>query len=261
MLQKILFLIFSLSLLISPFSLAWAGKLDQELADLKRIQDTNNKTLADTVQAVSSLRQEMQELKGSLEELKHFFQEGSQKNDKMIHEFDYRLTGMEERGTLLHEQMQDFLNKSQTPGKKGNPSAESEENLYKQALSDINTQNYKVALQTFDKFLQKFPKSSLADNAQYWKGEAYFALKDFPNAVMEFQKVVKKYSKSDKVAGSILKQGYSFFEIKEYMDAKAFLQKVIVEFPTSEAASSAKEKLQRVDQILAKGPVAPAPKK
>ncbi len=261
MLRKILFFIFSLSLLTSSFSLAWAGKLDQEVDELKRIQDTNNKTLADTVQAVTSLRQEMQELKGSLEELKHFFQEGSQKNDKMINEFDYRLTGMEERVTLLHEQMQDFLNKSQAPGKKGSKSEESEESLYKHALSDVNTQNYKVALQTFDKFLQKYPKSSLADNAQYWKGEAYFALKDFPNAVLEFQKVVKKYPKSDKVPGAILKQGYAFFEIKEYMDAKAFLQKVITEFPTSEAASSAKEKLQKVDQILAKGPVAPAPKK
>ena len=65
----------------------------------------------------------------------------------------------------------------------------------------MNTQNYKQAITLFNDFLKKFPKSNLADNAQYWKGEALFALKDYPNSVMEFQKVITNYPKSDKVPG------------------------------------------------------------
>jgi tol-pal system protein YbgF len=92
----------------------------------------------------------------------------------------------------------------------------------------------------------------MADNAQYWKGESLYGLKQFPEAILEFQKVVKNFPRSDKVPASVLKQGYCFFESKEYVDAKAFLQKVVSQYPSSEEASKAREKIQQIDELLAK---------
>ena len=249
-----LFLITSFHSFAGP---ARPGRLEQDIADLRRIQESNARILAETVQNINLLRQEMQELKGAVQEAKHFGEEESQKNERLLREFDYRVTGMEERLSLYGNQLDEFLSKSSkaapAPRVKGNTD-DDEDSLYRRGLAELNTQNYKSAIQSFDLFLKKYIKSSLADNAQYWKGEALYALKDYPNAILEFQKVVKRFTGSEKVSGAILKQGYSFYEMKNYLDAKAFLQKVVNDFPRSDEAVQAKERIHKIDQLLAKAP-------
>ncbi len=232
------------------------GKTDRDIEELKQLSDSNSKILAEAVQSINSLRQEVQSLQGSVQEIKHFSEQQTQTNEKMIKDFDLRITTVEERMGVLSSQLQDFLNKpvESTPKegakKKGNEASssqpQSETELYHKALAEINSQNHKAALGLLDDFIKKFPKSSLVDNAQYWKGEALYGMKDYPNAALEFQKVVQKYPKSEKVAGAILKQGYCFYEIKDYEDARVFLQKVISKYPKSDVAVSAKEKLERM---------------
>jgi tol-pal system protein YbgF len=154
---------------------------------------------------------------------------------------------MEERLSLFESQLQEALTKG--GGKAGTSPSGDEGELYRKALAEVNAQNYKAAMPLFDQFLKKFPKSAMADNAQYWKGESLYGLKQFPEAILEFQKVVKKFPKSDKVPAAILKQGYCFFEAKEYLDAKAFLQKVVTLYPKSDEASKARDKIKQIDEV------------
>jgi tol-pal system protein YbgF len=238
--------------------------VDTQVAGQAQVQDSGNKILAETVQTVNSIQVDLQAMKGALEENRHFFQEQSDNNEKILKDFDLRLTGMEERLSLFESQLQDLMSHG---GKGGTAASGDEAELYRKALSEVNAQNFKAAVPIFDQFLKKYPKSSMADNAQYWKGEALYGLKQFPEAVLEFQKVVKRYPKSDKVPAAVLKQGYCFFETKSYLDAKAFLQKVVTDFPKSEEATKAREKIQQIDGILAtpaaparpRSPAAPAP--
>jgi tol-pal system protein YbgF len=234
-----------------------SSRLEQEVAELRRVQESNSRILAETVQNVAAIRQELQELRGAIEEARHFVEEGSRNNDRLLREFDYRLTGVEERLSLYGTQLEEFLSRTASAPAQPRGTARmdnDEDSLYRRALAEINTQNYKSALSLLDQFLKKYPKSSLVDNAQYWKGEALYASKDYPNAILEFQKVVKQYAKSEKVPGAILKQGYSFYEMKNYLDAKAFLQKVVTDFPQSDEAAAAKERIFKIDQLLAKAP-------
>lgn len=221
-----------------------------EMDDLRRVQETNGAVLADAVQKINTIQVDLQAMKGALEENRHFFQQESQKNEKVLRDFDLRLTGMEERLSLFESQIQELMTKGGIKGAAAPAGDEGE--LYRKALAEVNAQNFKAALPLFDQFLKKYPKSSMADNAQYWKGETLYGLKQFPEAILEFQKVVKKYPKSDKVPAAVLKQGYCFFEAKEYLDAKAFLQKVISQYPKSDEASKAREKVQQINEILAK---------
>lgn len=222
---------------------------NEDVETIKQTQDSSNKILADTVQTVNNIQVDLQAMKGALEENRHFFEQESEKNAKILKDFDLRITGMEERLSLFESQLQDVMSHG---GKGGTAATGDEAEAYRKALAEVNAQNYKAAIPLFDQFLKKYPKSSMADNAQYWKGEALYGLKQFPEAILEFQKVVKRFPRSDKVPASVLKQGYCFFESKEYVDAKAFLQKVANEYPKSEEASKAREKIQQIDEILAK---------
>jgi tol-pal system protein YbgF len=242
--------LFSFTLLSSPSEARRADP--SEIEDLRRVQESNGAILADTVQKINTIQVDLQAMKGALEENRHFFQQESQKNDKILRDFDLRLTGMEERLSLFESQIQEIMNKGGVKGTGPSVPAGDEGELYRKALAEVNAQNFKAALPLFDQFLKKYPKSSMADNAQYWKGETLYGLKQFPEAVLEFQKVVKKYPRSDKVPAAVLKQGYCFFEAKEYLDAKAFLQKVVTQYPKSDEASKAREKIQQVDEFLKK---------
>jgi len=65
-----------------------------------------------------------------------------------------------------------------------------------------------------------YPDSSLADNAQYWLGEAYYVNKSFPEAQASFQRVVDRYPQSRKRPDALLKIGFCQYEAKQWDLAK-----------------------------------------
>ena len=78
-------------------------------------------------------------------------------------------------------------------------------NLYKQGYKYSSNKNYKKAIETFKKFLELYPNSSLASNAQYWIGESYYGLEDYENSLTAFNTVIEKYNNSEKFAASVTK--------------------------------------------------------
>ncbi len=231
-------------------ALCWADPAKKDLKELQRVQESNAKILAETTLEVKQIREELQSLKGLLEETRYFFQQESEKSGKLLRDFDYRLTGIEERLSLHRQQLEELLSKKPA-GAKG--AKANEEADYRVALTRVNVGEYREAIRAFDDFLKKYPQSSLADNAQYWKGEALYALRDFKVAIVEFQKVVDSYPQSDKVPGAILKQGFCLFEQQSYEDAKIFLNRVIEKYIKTSEAAEARERIQRIDKLLAQG--------
>jgi len=108
--------------------------------------------------------------------------------------------------------------------------------LYNAAYLDITRGNYKMAITGFLEFLYKFPDDDLADNAQYWIGEAYYAQKNYDQAIEEFEKVTSNYPKGDKVAAALLKIGYSYTNLQYPVIARNYLQMVIEQHLNSEEA-------------------------
>ncbi len=115
--------------------------------------------------------------------------------------------------------------------------------LYNTAYRDLIRGNYQLALQGFRQFIQQYPNSDLADNAQYWIGEVFYAQGRFPNAIEEFEKVLKLYHKGDKAPSAILKIGYAYLSIGETEQGKIYLEEVIKEYPDSQEANLAKGRL------------------
>ena len=111
----------------------------------------------------------------------------------------------------------------------------------------INTKKIKIVSHLFfKKFINLFPNHDLADNAQYWIGEAYYAEKEYERAVIELNEVIKKYPKGDKVAASMVKQGMAFYELGNKKEAKLLLERVKTKYPNTEEASIAKKKLEEM---------------
>lgn len=115
--------------------------------------------------------------------------------------------------------------------------------LYNTAYRDLIRGNYQLALHGFQQFVSQYPNSDLADNAQYWIGEVYYAQGRYPNAIDEFEKVVKWYRDGDKTPSALLKIGYAYLNINETDQGKIYLEEVIQDYPDSDEANLAQGRL------------------
>jgi len=132
----------------------------------------------------------------------------------------------------------------QPPQEKEEKLVSDEKNLYEQTLTKYREEKYEEAALGFKDFLKEYPKSDLADNAQFWIGECYMAMKQYEQAILAYQEVIKKYPKGNKVPNAMLRQALAFYEIKDKISSKLLLKKIIKKYPKSSEAKIAKIKLK-----------------
>ena len=116
--------------------------------------------------------------------------------------------------------------------------------LYDESLAAFKEGRYEGAMAGFREFLIDYPDSDRADNAQFWIGECYMALKQYEKAILAYQDVIKKYPKGNKVPNALLRQAGAFSEINDKTSAKLLLKKIIEKYPGSDEAQIARKKLK-----------------
>jgi len=125
-------------------------------------------------------------------------------------------------------------------------SAGSDKASYQAAFDLLKNSQYDQATAAFQQFLAAYPDSSLADNAQYWLGEAYYVNRNFPSALAAFQAVIDRYPQSRKVPDALLKIGYCDYELKQIDQATQVLTDVLTRFPDTPAGNLAKQRLDKI---------------
>lgn len=121
-----------------------------------------------------------------------------------------------------------------------------EQQAYQAAFNLLKAGRYDQAGKSFQKFLDEYPTSKFADNAQYWLGESYYVTRDFNNAMREFETLVKEHPDSQKLTHALLKVGYIHDELGRKDQAREVLTELIEKYPQSTAAGLAEKRLQRM---------------
>jgi tol-pal system protein YbgF len=122
----------------------------------------------------------------------------------------------------------------------------SPEEMYEVAVGQVLGGNPKKGRETLSDFVVKYPGHKLVPNALYWKGEAFYAEKDYENAILTFQDVVDKYPRGEKAPDAMYKQGMSFLALKDKKNAGILFDLVGKKYPKSKAAEMAKKKLKEL---------------
>ena len=128
-----------------------------------------------------------------------------------------------------------------------------EQSVYSQAFSALKAGSYSIAITGFKDFLTSYPQSPLAENAQYWLGEAYYVTRSYDDAGTAFRTVLQKYPQSRKAPDATLKLGFTQYEQKRYADARKTLEEVTQKYPDSDAARLATDRLKRIPANAPKG--------
>ncbi|MDO8737998.1 tol-pal system protein YbgF [Candidatus Deferrimicrobium sp.] len=163
-----------------------------------------------------------------------------QGNADRVKEIEKRLAALEERiGKLAAAP-------AAAPAPESPREWKSPEEMYEVAVGQVKGGNPKKGRETLSDFAAKYPDHKLIPNALYWKGEAFYAEKDFENAILTFQDVVDKYPRGEKAPDAMYKQGLSFLSLKDKKNARILLDLVPKKYPKSKAAEMAKKKLKEI---------------
>jgi len=225
---------------------ARAGLFDDEearrqIADVRRHVEAQGKTLAriesevtdrkailELVNQIDGLKQEIANLRGQLEVVSN------------------RVEGLDKRQKDLYVDLDARLRKFETAKldqDKATAAAQAEQQVYEAGLNQFKANNYGAAIQSLQSFLASYPQSTLAPSAQYWIGNAHYALRDYRSAIAAQQKVIANWPDSAKAPDAMLNIASSQSEMGDPNAARNTLRTLVSKYPQSPAAEQAKQRL------------------
>jgi len=214
--------------------------------------------LAEVVAETDRIKEDLSALSGRVEEnthlAKHVIERDTTQEDMMRAGIADLKTRVEELEKSIKEVkaylglVPGFEHKGPATGeeKTVQPPVSPEKARYEHSLSVYKAGKLEEAIGNFKEFIKIFPKSDLADNAQFWIGECYMGLKQYEQAILAYQQVIKRYPKGNKVPNAMLRQALAFQAINDATSAKLLLKKIIKNYPNSNEANIAKTKLKSI---------------
>jgi len=136
---------------------------------------------------------------------------------------------------------------SGSTGKSSTYSTQGEQADYRKALAMVRDGQFEEAAESFNIFLNTYPDSSYADNANYWIGETYYVIRDFEPALEIFTDLVENFPDSPKVPDTRLKIGYIYYEQHDWPAAHEELSSIVSTYPDTEVAQLANARLMRME--------------
>lgn len=183
------------------------------------------------------LRQELQELRGLVEQLSHRLQMLEREGQERYLDIDRRL---QQQGGGPVESSEVTVPPSVPIG-----GDDAERAAYAASVELMKSRQFQAAIDSFNSFLTEFPDGRYSVNAYYWLGELYLALPqpELERARQSFSQVVNLYPDNAKVADSLYKLGIVHDRLGDRDKAREYLERVRAQFAGSTAAGLAEKQL------------------
>lgn len=219
----------------------------------------------ETYNQVQQLQQEVEQLRGTLEEQSHLI-------EKLQNDLRTRYTDLDQRLAAQQEQLKQAASTAApaTAAASDNaaaPSAtiEEEKKAYLAAYETFRNGGPDKAIPPMLAFVKRYPNSTFTPNAYYWLGEFYLnaSTPDQASAQKHFETVLGKYPDHAKAPAALYKLG-SIADLQgKTADAKKRMQELLARYPKSPEAALADSYLKALEaaQAPAKPETKPVAKK
>lgn len=125
--------------------------------------------------------------------------------------------------------------------------AAAERTEYDAAFTALKEGQYADASRQFAAFVRKYPNGEFVDNATYWLGESYYVTQNYKIALDTFQQLLSRFPSSGKAADALLKVGYCHHELGDSRKAAETLRGVIQRYPDTPVARLAQSRLRALE--------------
>ena len=228
---------------------AHAGVFDDEEAR-RQVADLRIKTEArfdqqakgqlDLASQIQRQADEIARLRGQIETLTYELETAKKRQQDFYLDLDTRLRKFE-----TTDSANATVNPENGPNSKPATDPAKESQDYEAALNQFKAGKYKEAAAGFGAYVQKYPASSLAPNAQYWLGNAWYAQRDCKRAIEAQSVVTTKYADSPKAPDAWLAIATCQQELGNPTGVKRSLETVMTKYPGTPAADTARDRLKK----------------
>lgn len=119
----------------------------------------------------------------------------------------------------------------------------SPQKLYDTAYADYTSGQWKLAITGFETFIKNFPRSELADDAQYYAAETLSLDGRDEEALGAYDRLIANYPGGDFVPKGYYKRGIVLERLGQRDRARESWEALVAKFPDSDDARMAKQKL------------------
>jgi TolA-binding protein len=117
---------------------------------------------------------------------------------------------------------------------------------YDAALKAYRINDHSYARALLRAYIERYPKDSKADDAQYMVGSSYLQQRQPAAALGEFRKVISTYRDGDAIDDTLYDMARAFLQVKSCNDAEAALKALLRNHKRSPLVPKAKKKLREV---------------
>jgi tol-pal system protein YbgF len=115
---------------------------------------------------------------------------------------------------------------------------------YNGAIDLFRKGQYKEASDSLAAFVALYPNSELTPSARFYQGSSRYALKDFKGAISLLNGLVQDAPNDARAPDALLVIAGCQIELNNRAAAKSTLQRLISDYPNTQAAGTAKSRLQ-----------------
>ena len=124
----------------------------------------------------------------------------------------------------------------------------SPQRMYDTAWADYTNGQWALSIQGFEAYIRTYPRSELADDAQFYIGQTYYAEGAFQDAVEAFDEVLLAYPDGDIVPDASYKRGLALDRLGYVDRARQAFELVVTNYPDNTMATLAQQALDRLNQ-------------
>ena len=124
----------------------------------------------------------------------------------------------------------------------------SPQRMYDTAWADYTNGQWVLAIQGFEAYIKTFPRSELADDAQFYIGQTYYADGAFKESVAAFEQVLLAYPDGNVVPDASYKRALALDRLGETEQAQQAFELVVQNYPESTMATLAQQALDRLNR-------------
>ncbi|MBC7974755.1 MAG: tetratricopeptide repeat protein [Myxococcales bacterium] len=205
--------------------------LDDQIAQLQKVLEDATKVLkrnsADIGADVESLRNDVRTANGLVTAVNNSITELKQAMDTYRKGNDARLDSLEPRLVQIES---------------GKPNASSSpEDLWKLGSTAFEAARYNDAIEIFKRLAQTFPTHDRADDAIYFRGQAYTNLKDWDHAIGVYQQLYEKFPGSSLSDDGLYFAALAAQQLKNCTEARTYLGLIKQKYPKSNVTKQVNE--------------------
>jgi tol-pal system protein YbgF len=132
-----------------------------------------------------------------------------------------------------------------SPSSTSNPATE--QSAYVIAFDALKRKDYVESARLFKTFTETYPQSQLTPNAWYWLGESYYVTQNYEIAMQSFEALLSQFPDSSKVPDGMLKLGYCQAQLGLKDRARSTFNEVLRLYPATDAARFAQSQLRSIN--------------